>query len=77
MFVKQAHYRLSSSSIPFWTGYFGDGVFHIICPGWFQRVLLLISTSQVAMITGMRERAPAGLTSRPLQDKEVMMLLVA
>jgi hypothetical protein len=25
MLVKQAHYCLSSSSIPFWTGYFGDG----------------------------------------------------
>jgi hypothetical protein len=37
--------------------FFGDGgVSQIICPGWFQIAVLLISASQVARTTGVSHR---------------------
>jgi hypothetical protein len=33
--------------------YFGDRVLKIICPGWSQALILLISVSQVTRITSM------------------------
>jgi hypothetical protein len=51
--AKQALYHLNHTSSPFCCGYFGDRVSRNICPGWPQIVILLISASQVARITGM------------------------
>jgi hypothetical protein len=47
--AKQALYYLSHTFSPFCSGYFGDGVSWAICLG----CSLLISSSQVARITGM------------------------
>jgi hypothetical protein len=52
-FAKQAFYCLSHTSSPFCSGYFGDGVFQTICPGWPWTVILLTSASQIAGITGV------------------------
>jgi hypothetical protein len=44
---------LSHSSSPFCSGYFGDGVFQSICPGWSWNVIPTISASQLSRIIGM------------------------
>jgi hypothetical protein len=46
-------YCLSHTSSPFCSGYFGDGVSHTICLGWPRTLILFISSSQVARITGV------------------------
>jgi hypothetical protein len=46
--AKQVFYCLSHTFSPFCPGYFGDGV-----SGWPQTMILLISASQVARITGV------------------------
>jgi hypothetical protein len=45
--------RLSHTFSPFCSGYFGDGISQTIWLGWPQILLLLISASQVARITGL------------------------
>jgi hypothetical protein len=40
-------------------GIFQDRVSQIICPGWPQTVILLISASQVARVIGISEWCPA------------------
>jgi hypothetical protein len=55
MFAKQMLYLLSQSSSPFCSGYFGDGISGMICPGCSQTVILPISAS----ITGVSQLAPA------------------
>jgi hypothetical protein len=57
--AKQALYFLSHASSPFFSGYFGDGVFLTICLGWPGFFILLISASQVARITSMSHQCPA------------------
>jgi hypothetical protein len=51
--AKQVLDCLSYTSSPLCSSYFGDGVTQTTCPGWPQTEILLISTSQVARITGM------------------------
>jgi hypothetical protein len=46
---------------PFCSGYFGGGVLQTICPGCPRTVILLISASQVARITGMSHQLCLGL----------------
>jgi hypothetical protein len=46
-------YCLSHTFTVFCSGYFGDGVSQTVCPDWPQNSILLISSSQVARITGM------------------------
>jgi hypothetical protein len=41
------------TSSPFPSGYFRDRVSWTICPGWLRTLILLISDSQVARITGV------------------------
>jgi hypothetical protein len=53
LLAKQALYHLSHNFIPFFSDYFGDGLSRTICPGWLQTMILLISASQVARITGV------------------------
>jgi hypothetical protein len=43
VFVKQSLYSLSHTSIPFCSGYFGDGVSKTICPVWPWTIILLIT----------------------------------
>jgi hypothetical protein len=57
--TKQAVYCLSHTSSPFCSGYFGYGILWTICPGWPWTVLLTISVSQVARITGMSQQYSA------------------
>jgi hypothetical protein len=52
MLTKQVLYLRHTSS-PFCSGYFGDRVSQNICLVWSQVAILLISLSQVAMITGV------------------------
>jgi hypothetical protein len=58
-FAKQVLYHLSNSSSPFCFSYFGARVSRTICLGWPGTVILLISTSQVARITGVSHWHPA------------------
>jgi hypothetical protein len=51
--AKQALYRLSNTSSPFCSGYFGDGISQTICMGWSWTVILPVLASQVARIIGM------------------------
>jgi hypothetical protein len=51
-FAKNALYHLSCTSSPFCSGYFGGGISETISLGWPQSVILPISASQVARITG-------------------------
>jgi hypothetical protein len=44
---------LTHNSSPFCSGYFGDGVLQISCPGWPQTSILPISSSQIARIIGV------------------------
>jgi hypothetical protein len=44
---------LSHSTSPFCEGYFWDRVLGTVCPGWLWTMILLISASLVARITGM------------------------
>jgi hypothetical protein len=48
--------ELVHASSTFYSGYFGNGVSSVICLGWPQSAILLISSSQVARITGMSHR---------------------
>jgi hypothetical protein len=43
----------------FWWRVFWDRVSQTICPGWLWTVVLLISASWVARITGVRHQHPA------------------
>jgi hypothetical protein len=52
-FAKQMLYCSSHASSPFCSDYFGDGVLRTICLCWPWPLILLISTSQVARITGV------------------------
>jgi hypothetical protein len=56
MLANQRLYCLSYTSSPFCSYYFGDGVSRVICLGWSQIAILLISASQVVRITGMSHR---------------------
>jgi hypothetical protein len=49
----QVLYHLNHTSSPFCSAYFGDGILKTICPGWLQTIILPISASQVARITGV------------------------
>jgi hypothetical protein len=49
----------------FYSGYFGDGVSQTICLGYPQTVILPISASQVARITGVSYQCPAALLMFP------------
>jgi hypothetical protein len=51
--AKQVLLHLSHILSPFCSGYFRAGVWWTICLGWPQIILLLISASQVARLTGM------------------------
>jgi hypothetical protein len=51
--AKQVIYCLSHASSTFCSGYFGDRVSHTICLDCPRTMSLLISTSQVARITGI------------------------
>jgi hypothetical protein len=51
--TKQALYCLSHTLNSLCSGYFGDGIYQTFCWGWPQITILLISTSQVARITGV------------------------
>jgi hypothetical protein len=51
--TKQILYCLNHASSPFCSIYFGDRVSWTICLGWLRTVILPISASQVARITGM------------------------
>jgi hypothetical protein len=53
MLAKQVLYSLGHTSSPFCSGYFGDRVSQTVCLGWPQTMILLISASQVAKITGV------------------------
>jgi hypothetical protein len=44
---------LNHISSPFCSGYFGDGVLWTICPRWPRTLILPISASWVARITGV------------------------
>jgi hypothetical protein len=58
--AKQVLSCLSHTYSPFCSGYFGDGrVSRTICPYWPRTVILLISASQVAKITGVNHRCLA------------------
>jgi hypothetical protein len=57
-FTKQALYHLSCTSTPFCSGYFENGVYGTICLSWPRTMILLISTSQVAGITGVNHQCP-------------------
>jgi hypothetical protein len=46
-------YILSYSTSPFCVGFFWGRVSWTVCPGWLRTVILLISASWVARITGM------------------------
>jgi ABC-type Fe3+ transport system permease subunit len=46
-------FTLSHSTSPFCDGYFWDRVSWTICLSWLQTVILLISASWVARITGV------------------------
>jgi hypothetical protein len=46
-------YHLSNTSSPFCSGYLGDGILQIICLGWPRTMILPISASKVARITGV------------------------
>jgi hypothetical protein len=59
LLAKQALYRLSHTSCPFSSGYFGDGVSQTICPGQPWTMILLISVFQVPRISGMSHWCPA------------------
>jgi hypothetical protein len=39
-------------------GFFWDRVSQTICPGWLRKVILLISASWVARITGVSHQCP-------------------
>jgi hypothetical protein len=52
-YAKQLLYPLSHTSSPFCPGYSGDSVLWTICPCWPQTLILPISASQVARITGV------------------------
>jgi hypothetical protein len=60
MLVWQALDHLSDSSGPFlyWL-FFWDRVSQTICPDWLQTVILLISASWIAGITGVSHWRPA------------------
>jgi hypothetical protein len=49
--AKQALYCLCHTFNPFFSGYFGNDILQIICPGWPQTAILLISASQVGRIS--------------------------
>jgi hypothetical protein len=59
--AKQALYSLNHTSSPFRSHYFGNGVLQTICLQWSQTIILLISASQVATITGVSYQPPAWL----------------
>jgi hypothetical protein len=48
MLTQQTLYHSSHTSSPFCSGYSRNRVLRIICPGWPQVMILLISASQVA-----------------------------
>jgi hypothetical protein len=53
-------YTLSHSSSPFYCdGFFQERISRTICPGWLQTMILLISASWEATITGMSHWHPA------------------
>jgi hypothetical protein len=54
-------YHLSCTSCLFCSDYFGDGVLWTVCPGWPQTLVLLISAFQVARISVVSHRRPAGV----------------
>jgi hypothetical protein len=58
--AKQELYCLSHTSCPLCSGNFGDGAFWTICLGWPQTMILLISASQIARITGVSHQHSAG-----------------
>jgi hypothetical protein len=58
--AKQAHYCLSHTSIPFCSGYFGDGILQTVCLDWARISILLISASQVARIIGVSHLTQLG-----------------
>jgi hypothetical protein len=53
LLCKELFNCLSHASCPFCSGYFGDGVWQTICPGWCWTAILLLSASQVARIAGV------------------------
>jgi hypothetical protein len=57
--AKQTLYCLSHTSSAFCSGYFGDEVLWTICSNWLRVMILLISASKVARITGVSHQCPA------------------
>jgi hypothetical protein len=57
--AKQTLYCLSHTSSAFCSGYFGDEVLWTICSNWLRVMILLISASKVARITGVSHWHPA------------------
>jgi hypothetical protein len=55
MFAEQALYRLSHTSSPFFSGYFGDGGLTKYLPRMTEPQIHLISASQVARIIGVSQ----------------------
>jgi hypothetical protein len=55
-------YTSNHSTSPFSEGFFWDRVSWIICPGWLQTMILLISASWVARITGESHRGWSSLS---------------
>jgi hypothetical protein len=53
-------YTLSHSTSPFFCDrFFGDRVSRTVCLGWIGIVILLVSASSVARITGISHQCPA------------------
>jgi hypothetical protein len=56
--AKQVLYCLKHTSSVLCFSYFGDGLLWTVCSGWPQAVILLISASHIARITGMSHCGP-------------------
>jgi hypothetical protein len=59
--AKEVLYCLSHTSSSFCSGYFGAGISQMICLGWPHAMILQISASQVARITGVSHQSLANL----------------